>query len=93
MQSHASAGECLRSGSAGVRCWIIDVHMAGMNGIALAGRLRDAGSCAPIIFITALDDDATHDALKAMDHPLCLRKPVQSELLLGAIVRAIGEPV
>src|SRR5687767_6061620 len=41
-------------------CLVLDVHLPGLSGIDLRRQLTATGSKLPIIFITAVDDDATH---------------------------------
>ena len=36
--------------------YLLDISMPGMDGIALAARIRSAGSAAPIIFITGIEN-------------------------------------
>jgi FixJ family two-component response regulator len=74
-------------------CWVVDVHMAGISGIRLASLLREAGVRTPVLFMTAHDEDATRDALRAAGDPVCLRKPFSSEILLGAIANALAGTV
>jgi FixJ family two-component response regulator len=71
-----------------VGCLLLDVHLGHISGIELQRRLAASGSEAPVIFMTALDDDATRK--EAMDAGCIayLRKPFAPELLLEAISKA-----
>ena len=41
-----------------VACLVLDIHLPGMSGLELRRRLTAAGSILPVIFVTAIDDDA-----------------------------------
>jgi len=70
-------------------CLILDVKMPGIDGLALQDRLNSSGSQIPIIFITAHDDPEAR--IQALDHGASafLDKPVEDEVLLGAIDSAM----
>src|SRR3954466_13408182 len=56
----ASGEALLNSTSRGEpACFLLDIHLGGMSGIDLCHRLVAAGSTAPVIFMTAFDDEAT----------------------------------
>ena len=71
-------------------CLVLDIHLEGMSGIDLRRRLKAAGSQLPIIFITAVDDEATHREAMDAGCVACLRKPFPADLLIGAIERSVG---
>src|ERR1043165_1520047 len=53
----ASAESFLESGELEVtECLVLDVRMQRMDGLELQRRLNRAGSCVPIIFVTAHDE-------------------------------------
>lgn len=88
-RTFASAEEFLRATDRPpADCLIFDVRMPGMDGIELYRLLAKEGA-APVIFITAHDDD-TH---RARAHDVgafeFLSKPVDDTSLLGTIQRAI----
>ena len=85
----ASAEEFLARGVATqVDCLLLDIHLGGMSGIELRRQLKVSGSGLPVIFMTALDDEAVrHEALKA-GCVACLRKPFQAHQLMAAITNA-----
>ena len=86
----ASAEECQESRNLdAVRCFLVDIHLGGANGFALARKLRAEGIRAPIIFMTAHEESATSPALKEAGSPPCLAKPVESDSVLTAIARAL----
>lgn len=42
-----------------IACLLLDIGLHGISGIELCRRLTDSGSGIPVIFITAIDDEAT----------------------------------
>jgi len=62
-------------------CLVADIHMPGMTGVELHGRLTKLGYSIPTILVTAYPDEAVRDrALK--DGVVChLSKPVDDEEL------------
>lgn len=70
-------------------CLIMDIQLGGISGIELNERLANAGSTAPVIFLTAHDQsEALEQALRARCASF-LRKSDPGDLLLTAIDRAI----
>ena len=66
-------------------CLVVDIHLGGISGIELKRRLTSAGSDFPVIFMTAVDSEATRqDALDA-GCVAYLRKPFLAKLLIEAI--------
>jgi FixJ family two-component response regulator len=59
-----------------------------MSGIDLRHRLTESGSQLPIIFMTPVDDEATHREAADAGCVAYLRKPFPAEMLIGAILRA-----
>ena len=58
-----SAEALLESGTAkDSRCFVMDIHLPGISGLELRRRLVEAGSRAPVIFITAYEDDQLREA-------------------------------
>ena len=87
-RTFSSAEALLESdGVRGAACLLLDIHLGGMSGIELQHRLAASGSSYPIIFMTAIDDDATRR--EAMDGGCIayLRKPFAPHLLLDAIAK------
>jgi FixJ family two-component response regulator len=88
-RAFSSAEALLESdGVHGAACLLLDIHLGGMSGIELQHQLAASGSSYPIIFMTAIDDDATRR--EAMDGGCIayLRKPFAPHLLLDAIAKA-----
>jgi FixJ family two-component response regulator len=71
---------------------VLDIHLPGMSGLELRSRLTAAGSPLPIIFITAIDDDAVKIAAVQLGCVAFLRKPFPAELLIGAVTNALAGP-
>src|ERR1700685_2162209 len=68
---------------------LLDVHLGGISGIELQRRLAASGSNCPVIFMTAIDDDATRkDAMNA-GCIAYLKKPFAPHLLLDALKKAV----
>jgi FixJ family two-component response regulator len=67
---------------------VLDVHLNG-SGFELQERLAADGLKIPIIFITAHDDDSTRRRLEKCGALAYLWKPVDEQVLLQAIQRAI----
>lgn len=86
----ASANDFLASAPIGrIACLVLDIRLDGMTGLALQERLAAEHSAIPVIFITAHDDDATHERVAASGAAGYLRKPFEERALLDAIERAL----
>ena len=86
VEAFASAEAFLAGGTATkATCLVLDIDLSGMSGIELRHRL---GSRLPVIFITALDDEATRKAAMEAGCVALLRKPFLSRVLLEAIEKA-----
>ena len=76
-------------------CLVTDIHMPGMSGVELHGRLIELGYAIPTILVTAYLDKAVRDqALK--DGVACyLSKPVDDEDLDRCLRSALkrGKPI
>ena len=66
-------------------CLILDVRMAGMNGLELQRQLVTANWRIPIIFVTAYADDEARERALAAGAVAFLYKPCREEDLLSAI--------
>jgi FixJ family two-component response regulator len=69
-------------------CMLLDIHLGGISGIELRRRLAASGSACPVIFMTAIDDDATRSDAMAAGCIAYLKKPLAPQLLLDAIAKA-----
>jgi FixJ family two-component response regulator len=71
-------------------CVLLDLRMAGLDGLELQVRLKETGGILPIVFLTGNGDIPTSvKAIKAGAEDF-LSKPVAKETLLKAIERAIA---
>jgi FixJ family two-component response regulator len=66
-------------------CLILDVHLTGMSGTELQGRLRKAGSSTPIIVTTALRDLGIRHRAEENGCTAFLWKPFSSHALLSLL--------
>jgi two-component system, LuxR family, response regulator FixJ len=77
--------------STGVDCFVIDYKMPDMNGIDLAGRLRNRDIAAPIILITGYPDENISARAAAAGVRHVLQKPLLDDSLVTRIRGAIQE--
>lgn len=89
-RSYASAGDFLvDAGEAPTGCLLLDLHMPGPDGLALQDALRRRGLTLPTVFLSGRGDIASSvRALKGGASDF-LTKPVQAEVLLGAVREAL----
>src|SRR5262245_46436097 len=86
----ASAEEFLDRGAVTqVDCLLLDIHLGGMSGIELQRRLKGSGSKLPVIFMTALDDEAMREEALKAGCVAFLRKPFAARQLINAIKTAV----
>jgi two-component system response regulator FixJ len=75
--------------STGVDCFVIDYKMPDMNGIDLAGRLRNRDIAAPVVLITGYPDENISARAEAAGVRHVLLKPLLEESLVTWIRTAI----
>jgi FixJ family two-component response regulator len=86
VQGFSSAETFLQANQAHeTACLILDVRMAGMNGLELQRQLVAANWRIPIIFVTAYADDDARERALAAGAVAFLYKPCREEDLLCAI--------
>jgi FixJ family two-component response regulator len=73
-------------------CLVIDIQLGDVSGMELARELADAGFKFPVIFMTAVDDENIRSQAHKLGCVAYLRKPFGADLLIEAIVKAIGDP-
>jgi FixJ family two-component response regulator len=66
-------------------CLVVDIHLGGISGIDLKRRLIASGSDFPVIFMTAVDSEATRQAAVDAGCVAYLQKPFLAKLLIEAI--------
>jgi FixJ family two-component response regulator len=66
-------------------CLVVDIHLGGISGIDLKRKLVASGNDFPVIFMTAVDSEATRQAAVDAGCVAYLRKPFLSKLLVEAI--------
>lgn len=71
-------------------CLLLDIAMPGMTGPELQRELALRGHVIPIVFITALLDEAGRARLLRHGAVDCLFKPFGDETLLAAVRSALG---
>ena len=77
--------------STGIDCFVIDYKMPDMNGIDLAGRLRNRDITAPVILITGYPDENISARAEAAGVRHVLLKPLLEESLVTRIREAIQQ--
>jgi FixJ family two-component response regulator len=93
VETFASGEDFLQRGShLEPDCLVLDVHLGEMNGFQLQRRLAAGGSTAPVIFVTAHDDAETEECARRAGCFAYLPKPVDGDVLIGAIQRAVASP-
>lgn len=73
-----------------VACVVLDIDLPGMSGLELRSRLKAACSALPIIFITAIDDDAVKRAAVQLGCVAFLRKPFPAKSLIDPVRNALS---
>src|SRR5450756_352216 len=71
--------------STGVDCFVIDYKMPDMNGIDLAGRLRNRDVAAPVILITGYPDENISARAEAAGVRHVMLKPLLDDSLVTRI--------
>jgi FixJ family two-component response regulator len=71
-------------------CLLLDIHLGGISGIELRRRLTAAGSNSPVIFMTAIDDEATRKEAMNAGCVAYLHKPFAPQLLLEALEKVMA---
>jgi FixJ family two-component response regulator len=74
-----------RASATEATCLVLDIHLGGISGIELRRRLSASGSKLPVIFITAVDDAATHQKASEAGCVAYLLKPFRARELIKAI--------
>ena len=70
-------------------CILLDITMPRMSGLKVQAQLRARGNTIPVIAVSARDDDETRRRARDLDARCFLRKPVDDQALVGAILWAV----
>ena len=90
VETFASAEEYLQSEFIHVTaCVITDLHMPGLDGASLQGRLACGGYRTPIIFVTAYSDEKTRTRLLKAGAVGFFSKPFDEKCLINCLDRAL----
>lgn len=73
-------------------CLILDVHVGASSGIDLMISLLRSGTCAPVVLITAHDNERLRTAAKSAGCKAYLQKPFPAAALIDA-VRSVAGPL
>jgi FixJ family two-component response regulator len=88
---YASGEEFIRSLSGHLPdCVLLDLHMPGMTGLDVQHYLTKSNIPVPVIIITGHDQPRGRDRCVSGGAIACLCKPLDDEILLRAILEAIG---
>lgn len=74
----------------GTACLITDLHMPGMDGLALQAELNRLGRAFPVIVMTAFPTDAARAESAGLGAAAFLAKPVDPDGLLDRIGEILG---
>lgn len=87
-----SAEEFLDAGAAGGSALLItDVQLPGMDGLELQERLRRDGHRLPVIFLTALEDEALRRRAFEGGAKCFLNKPFEGDIMIRCIEFALSQ--
>lgn len=91
VRGFASAEEFVAADQEGVcDCVITDIHLPGMSGLDLERQLIARDCRVPVIMITARADPGLEARAAASGAVCLLRKPFESNALVGCIERALN---
>ena len=72
-------------------CLLLDIHLDGVSGIELRQQLKVSHPELPVIFMTALDDEALRQQALEAGCVTFLHKPFPGHQLIEAINRAVPQ--
>jgi FixJ family two-component response regulator len=90
VQTFSSAETLLAGDGRTAACMLFDIPLGGISGIELQRRPAAAGSACPVIFMTAIDDDATGKEATDAGRIAYLKKTFAPKLLLDALGKAVA---
>ena len=68
----------------------MDLHLPGLNGVEVLGRLQEQDRAPPVIVMTGFDEAGTRERCLAAGAADYVTKPVEGAHLFAAISRALG---
>ena len=71
-------------------CVILDLHMPGLSGLQVLQQIQSSRFKFPAIVITGHDEPQTHERCLSAGASAYLRKPLDGEVLLETIDRAVN---
>jgi len=71
-------------------CIILDLHMQGLDGVAVQRHLTEGGSIVPVIVITGNDSAQSRSQCLTAGAQAYLSKPIEEKLLLATIRQILG---
>jgi len=87
----ASAEELLAHCELAADCLVIDVHLPGLDGVALYERLRARGHVPPVVFVSGSGSAQEHVMTLSGPCRTLLSKPFTAEALSDAVKRLLQE--
>jgi FixJ family two-component response regulator len=91
VETFGSAEEFLGAKSSRRACLIVDIHLPGISGLELQGRLSALEDHVDIVFVTGYGTDANREQALRNGAAAFLSKPVRCEELLTAVRKAIQQ--
>jgi FixJ family two-component response regulator len=70
-------------------CVLMDLHLAGLNGLEILERIRQGGDAPPVIAMTGFDEPGTRERCIAAGAAAYITKPVEAALLSSVIRGAL----
>jgi len=70
---------------------LLDVRMAGIDGVETLKRIREAGNGLPVIMVTGVEDKEVLDALKPLRIEACIHKPLILEELEKEVLQRLSK--
>jgi FixJ family two-component response regulator len=71
-------------------CLVLDLHLPGCSGLQLLRRLQTMGTRYPTVVITGYEEAGTREDCLAAGADAYLTKPIDEQVLLGAIAAALA---
>lgn len=71
-------------------CVLLDITMPGVTGLQAHARMKEKGIDAPVIVISARDEEKTREVARELGANFYLSKPVDDHALLDAIAWVTG---